>query len=114
MKKGIKILGAIEELGTIEGGDIAWIDYHTLAVANAYRTNQSGIDQLRSFLKPLISKSWKCTYLITKVPEMYFILCSIFSPIDRGYSGSLFFVDAGDFSQCIVGPPLSTHRSARY
>ena len=35
----IPILGEIEESGTLEGGDLFWIDSHTLAAGEGYRTN---------------------------------------------------------------------------
>lgn len=47
---GIPILGVVEEPGTVEGGDTLWLDERTLAVGRGYRTNQSGIDQLRVIL----------------------------------------------------------------
>ncbi|MDQ3044136.1 MAG: arginine deiminase family protein [Chloroflexota bacterium] len=47
---GIPILGQIEEPGTAEGGDMLWLDERTLAVGLGYRTNRSGIDQLRTIL----------------------------------------------------------------
>lgn len=49
----IPILGEIEEPGTLEGGDMCWLDAHTLAVGEGYRTNAEGIHQLTVFLRPL-------------------------------------------------------------
>lgn len=49
---GIPILGAIDEPGTIEGGDLVWLDAVTVLVGRGYRTNASGIDQLRMILAP--------------------------------------------------------------
>ena len=46
----IPILGTIEAPGVIEGGDCCWLDARTLAVGRGFRTNQSGIDQLREIL----------------------------------------------------------------
>src|SRR5690606_23089984 len=43
---GIPIVGEIQAPGTIEGGDMCWVDAHTLAVGEGYRTNAAGIDQL--------------------------------------------------------------------
>lgn len=51
-KKKISILGVIEAPGTIEGGDAAWLDEKTLAVAHSYRTNPKGIEQLKALLNP--------------------------------------------------------------
>ena len=50
---GIPILGAIEVPGTVEGGDTLWLDERTLAVGRGYRTNEAGIQQLRSIMAPL-------------------------------------------------------------
>ncbi|HEU0164749.1 MAG TPA: arginine deiminase family protein [Thermomicrobiales bacterium] len=43
---GISIIGEIEEPGTLEGGDMCWLDPQVLAVGESYRTNANGIDQL--------------------------------------------------------------------
>ena len=45
-------MGAIIEPGTLEAGDIVWLDSETLLVGRSYRTNQTGINQLRSLLAP--------------------------------------------------------------
>ena len=50
---GIPILGRIEAPGMVEGGDTCWLDERTLAVGRGYRTNQAGIEQLRSLLRDL-------------------------------------------------------------
>lgn len=47
---GTPVLGTIEPPGTIEGGDVTWLDDQTLAVARGYRTNDDGIAQLRRLL----------------------------------------------------------------
>src|SRR6266480_1218769 len=44
---GIPIWGRITGDGTVEGGDVCWIDERTLAVGRGYRTNDAGIRQLR-------------------------------------------------------------------
>ena len=49
---GLDILGEIKSPGTLEGGDVAWIDEKTLAVGHSYRTNKEGIMQLKAFLNP--------------------------------------------------------------
>lgn len=81
-KQGIKILGTILSPGTVEGGDVAWLDENTLAVGHTYRTNEEGIRQLRKLLNPAIE-------VITvslphyKGPTDVFHLMSILSPVDR-------------------------------
>jgi len=49
----VPLLGHVEAPGTAEGGDMLWLDPHTLAVGRTYRTNAEGIAQLRALLAPL-------------------------------------------------------------
>jgi N-dimethylarginine dimethylaminohydrolase len=49
---GSPILGEIKTPGTSEAGDIVWIDPQTLLVGHGYRTNKTGIEQLRALLTP--------------------------------------------------------------
>jgi N-dimethylarginine dimethylaminohydrolase len=49
---GMKVLGEIAAPGTSEAGDIVWLDAATLLVGRGYRTNKSGVDQLRALLAP--------------------------------------------------------------
>jgi N-dimethylarginine dimethylaminohydrolase len=44
---GIPIAGEIQGPGSVEGGDLVWIDRHTLLAGIGYRTNREGIAQLR-------------------------------------------------------------------
>jgi N-dimethylarginine dimethylaminohydrolase len=53
---GVPLLGRVEAPGTAEGGDMFWLDAHTLAVGRSYRTNAEGIAQLRALLSPLSVK----------------------------------------------------------
>lgn len=80
---GIKILGTIESPGTLEGGDVAWLDQHTLAVAHGYRTNQSGFDQLQELLSPFDIELIQVDLPHYKGPSDVFHLMSIFSPISK-------------------------------
>lgn len=47
---GIPIVGRIEAPGTVEGGDVCWLDERTVAVGLGYRTNAAGIRQLTALL----------------------------------------------------------------
>lgn len=49
---GIPVVGSIEEPGLLEGGDMFWVDEHTLAIGEGFRTNTAGIDQMRVYLAP--------------------------------------------------------------
>ena len=51
-KMGTPVLGEIRGPGTTEAGDIVWLDSRTLLIGSGYRTNPSGIAQLRSLLTP--------------------------------------------------------------
>ena len=80
---GMKILGEIIAPGTVEGGDVAWLDEKTLAVANAYRTNQPGIEQLTAFLQPLGVSVITVDLPHFRGPSDVFHLMSILSPVDK-------------------------------
>ena len=80
---GIKILGTIKSPGTLEGGDVAWLDEHTLAVGHSYRTNENGINQLIALLKPL-----DVEVIVVPLPHYkghsdVFHLMSFLSPVDK-------------------------------
>jgi N-dimethylarginine dimethylaminohydrolase len=83
LDRGIPILGRIEPPGTMEGGDLAWLDEHTLAVGLTYRTNAAGIDQLRNMLSPLSVDLIEVPLPHYKGPVDVFHLMSILSPVDR-------------------------------
>jgi N-dimethylarginine dimethylaminohydrolase len=46
----ISILESIAGTGTLEGGDVTWLDRRTVAVGRGYRSNREGITQLRTLL----------------------------------------------------------------
>lgn len=80
---GIPVLGTIKAPGTLEGGDVAWLDPRTLAVGLTYRTNTSGIDQLTALLQPLGVTVMVVPLPHYKGPADVFHLMSILSPVDR-------------------------------
>jgi len=47
---GMPIAGRITPPGTLEGGDLIWLDDTTVVVGRGYRTNGEGIRQLRDIL----------------------------------------------------------------
>jgi N-dimethylarginine dimethylaminohydrolase len=51
-KAGWPLAGEILEPGTLEGGDVAWLDPKTVAVGHGYRTNAAGIRQFRDIVAP--------------------------------------------------------------
>ena len=81
-KNGIAVLGTITGTGTLEGGDVAWLDEHTLAVGHTYRTNEEGIRQLTVLLQPLGVEVITVSLPHYKGPSDVFHLMSILSPVD--------------------------------
>jgi N-dimethylarginine dimethylaminohydrolase len=82
-KAGIPILGKIEAFGTVEGGDVAWLDQKTLAIGRTYRTNDEGIRQMRVLLNPAGIQLIEVQLPHYKGPSDVFHLMSIFSPVDK-------------------------------
>lgn len=80
---GMTILGTIAAPGTLEGGDVAWLDTKTLAVGHTYRTNAAGIEQLKALMSPLGVNVLVVPLPHYKGPADVFHLMSILSPIDR-------------------------------
>ena len=82
-KNHISVLGAIKSPGTVEGGDVAWLDEQTLAVGHSYRTNEEGIAQLKALLKPLAVEVVVVPLPHYKGTGDVFHLMSILSPVDK-------------------------------
>jgi len=79
----VNILGEIKFPGTLEGGDVAWLDQNTLAVGHTYRTNEEGISQLKELLQPK-----GIEIIVVELPHYkgesdVFHLMSILSPVDK-------------------------------
>jgi N-dimethylarginine dimethylaminohydrolase len=79
---GIPVLGSIEPPGTLEGGDLAWLDSKTLAVGHSYRSNASGIEQLKALLEPRGIDVIVADLPHFRGPSDVFHLMSILSPVD--------------------------------
>lgn len=80
-EQNIPVLGEILFPGTLEGGDVAWLDKTTLAVGHTYRTNEAGIEQLTQLLEPRGVKVMVVDLPHYKGPSDVFHLMSIFSPV---------------------------------
>ena len=83
LNNDIAILGTIQAPGTLEGGDVAWLNEKTLAVGHTYRTNLEGIRQLKALLAPN-----GVEVIVADLPhyrgvEDVFHLMSILSPVDK-------------------------------
>ena len=78
----LPILGAIEPPGRLEGGDVVWLDSHTVCVGLGYRTNVEGIRQFRGLLDSTVT----CQVVPLphwRGPADVFHLMSMLSPVDR-------------------------------
>jgi N-dimethylarginine dimethylaminohydrolase len=78
----IPVLGIITAPGTLEGGDVAWLNEKTLAVGHTYRTNEEGIRQLTALLAPLDVTVISVPMPHYKGPSDVFHLMSVLSPVD--------------------------------
>jgi N-dimethylarginine dimethylaminohydrolase len=79
---GFPIAGEIEAPGLVEGGDLVWIDRHTLLAGIGYRTNRDGIAQLRKLSGPDVEiLEFDLPYY--KGGSDVFHLMSVLSPLDR-------------------------------
>ena len=79
---GFPIAGEISAPGSVEGGDLVWIDRHTLLAGIGYRTNRDGIAQLRKLAGDDVE------ILEFDLPHYkgrsdVFHLMSVLSPLDR-------------------------------
>lgn len=81
-KHGFPLLGRVEKPGTIEGGDLIWLDATKLAVGQGPRTNAEGILQLQALLGPEIEVH-VVPLPAPDHPEDVFHLMSMISPLDR-------------------------------
>ncbi|MDH3697259.1 MAG: arginine deiminase family protein [Flavobacteriaceae bacterium] len=82
-QKEVPILGKITAPGTLEGGDVAWLDEKTLAVGHTYRTNEEGIRQLKALLEPKGIEVLVVALPHYKGPTDVFHLMSVLSPVDK-------------------------------
>ena len=80
---GCNSIGAIQPPGRLEGGDVVWLNECALAVGRGYRTNDSGIAQLRSFLGDCIDELITVPLPHWRGASDVFHLMSMISPIDR-------------------------------
>jgi N-dimethylarginine dimethylaminohydrolase len=83
IESDIPVLGEIKTPGTLEGGDVAWLDENTLAVGHTYRTNEEGIAQLKRLLEPHGIEVIVAELPHYKGQQDVFHLMSILSPVDK-------------------------------
>jgi len=75
------ILGRIEPPGTLEGGDVLWLDEQTLAVGVGYRTNLVGIAQLRTITEGIVDNVVPVPLPHYRGPDDVLHLMSLISPV---------------------------------
>jgi dimethylargininase len=80
---GVPILGALQGEATAEGGDLLWLDRHTLAAGQGFRTNAEGLRQLRAILAPLGVEVVPVELPYSGGPEACLHLLSLISLVDR-------------------------------
>jgi N-dimethylarginine dimethylaminohydrolase len=79
---GFPIAGDIEGPGLLEGGDLVWIDRHTLLAGIGYRTNLEGVNQLANLAGNDVEiLSFDLPHY--KGKSDVFHLMSVLSPLDR-------------------------------
>ncbi|WP_417460245.1 dimethylarginine dimethylaminohydrolase family protein [Kordiimonas sp.] len=79
---GYEVAGEITPPGTIEGGDMIWLDDNALAVGEGPRTNAEGIRQLREILGSKVEVH-VVPLPAPSHPEDVFHLMSMISPLDK-------------------------------
>jgi len=80
---GIPVIGEITEPACLEGGDVVWLDDHTIAVGHGYRTDEDGILQLRGLLGDAIDELIVVSLPHWRGPGEVLHLMSLISPVDR-------------------------------
>ncbi len=80
---GVPLLGALQGEATAEGGDLLWLDRHTLAAGQGFRTNAEGLRQLRAILAPLGVEVVPVELPYFGGPEACLHLLSLISLVDR-------------------------------
>jgi len=80
---GIPVIGEISASACVEGGDVLWLDDHTIAVGHGYRTNDEGILELRGILDDVIDELIVVPLPHWRGPGDVLHLMSLVSPVDR-------------------------------
>ena len=79
----IPTLGEITSPGTIEAGDIVWLDPNTLLIGHGYRTNAAGIRQMRDLLSPMGIEVYSAPLPYGSGPSACLHLMSLISLLDE-------------------------------
>jgi len=79
---GVRVIGAIQAPGRLEGGDVVWLDDRTVIVGRGYRTNDEGIRQFRALLGNSVDACHAVHLPHWRGPGDVFHLMSVLSPVD--------------------------------
>jgi dimethylargininase len=77
---GIPVVGRIEDPGTVDGGDVFWLRHDLVCVGRTLRTNQAGIDQLKTMVEGRV-EVFDMPYDAGEAECLH--LMSVISPIDE-------------------------------
>jgi dimethylargininase len=80
---GVPTFAALQGEATAEGGDLLWLDRHTLAAGQGFRTNAEGLRQLRKILAPLDVEVIPVELPYFGGPEACLHLLSLISLVDH-------------------------------
>lgn len=91
-RESVPIIGEITGAGTVEGGDCFWITEDLLAVGRGFRTNNEGIEQLRTILKahgigvvafdlPYLNGPQACLHLLSVISPLAEKLALVYAPL---------------------------------
>lgn len=78
---GIPVLGSVTGDATADGGDMFWLDEHTLAIGRSYRTNQAAIDQIQQLLASSRARVAAFDLPHDQGPDWCLHLMSVVSPV---------------------------------
>jgi dimethylargininase len=76
----VPILGRLKDPATAEGGDLVWLDANTLLTGRSYRTNDAGIEALRTLLPGVTVAAFDLPHLRGAGDVLH--LMSLISPLD--------------------------------
>ena len=82
-RAGWPVAGRIREPGTLEGGDVVWLDARTAAVGRGYRTNAEGLRQFRDIVARDGVEVVEVPLPHWDGPGDVFHLMSVLSPVDE-------------------------------
>jgi dimethylargininase len=80
---GVPVFAQLEGEARAEGGDLLWLDEHTLAVGQSFRTNAEGLRQLTVILAPLEVAVLPVPLPYFTGPEACLHLLSLISIVDE-------------------------------